>query len=246
MSQYLLNITARSTGNNINALLPSTPVFNAVDSRIVPGFKEENNIPDNAGQTQLVQQSIVPVQPAIKEQVRNREPSYFSKHIKRDEVEEEISPTRDQLIETKNFRIEKPSQITWVEKVAVNSDLNEPAFVNKAVSKIALKKKEAREKKVENTGDELIETGQVGEIAPVKMQKINPPVELITPNQPGQLNRRYVQNTKMKEAAPKLVIGKIIVEILPPKLLAPQKVITRVVQSSSKNSFSKSNKLTRF
>ena len=83
---------------------------------------------------------------------------------------------------------------------------------------------------------------------PVDDQKINkllpgnPFVQRITPNQPDQVNKKLVQNNKMNEAAPKLVIGKIIVEILPPKLPAPQKIITRVVESSSKDSFSKSNK----
>lgn len=277
MSQYLSNIAARSAGNDTNALLPSMPVFNAADSAMAEDFSAENIIPGSAVQDQFVQQSIVPVQPiplqqvqqatvlnaaTTKEQERNREPSYFSKHIKREEAVEENSPVKNNSPETISFKTDSPSQKTAVETVVENVTVKrneyEQIFIHKTVSKNVTGKKETKEQTGEEKRDEVIETGQVDEIVPVKMQKTNPPVdkqkknkllpaispvEQITPNQPDQLNKRSVQNNKMNDAAPKLVIGKIIVEILPPALPVPQKVITRVVQSSSKDSFSKSNKL---
>ena len=71
---------------------------------------------------------------------------------------------------------------------------------------------------------------------------IRPVVVPITSTGQVPENDRPLRN-KTNQSVPKLIIGKIIVEILPSKLPAPQKIITKVVQPPSKDSYSKSNKL---
>ncbi len=273
MSQYLSNIAARSAGNNTPPILPSTRLFNAVDSGIMPGFADENNSPGRAEQNQFVQQGNVPVQPVplqrvqqavvlnkadTKEQERNTEPYYFSKHIEREETVTAGGHTKNKSTETIHFKMELPSQKTTEVNATVRQNLNEPGFVHKAVSKIVPGKKDKKDQTGEKAGGELTEADGVDEMVPVKTQNIKPPVddpgknkllpvhpgiERIIPNQPDQVDKKAMADNKLTEAAPKLVIGKIIVEILPPTLPASQKIITRVVQSASKDSFSKSNKL---
>jgi hypothetical protein len=281
MSEYLLNIAARSAGNAANDLLPSTPVFNATDAEPINDFAEENNLQDSVVQNQTVEQNIVQVQPVplqkvqpavilnrteITEQQKNMETSYFSKHVERVEAEAENSTVKTKPTETVSFKIEQPSEKTGaenaigVENAIVKPVKKESAFVNKTVSKIIPEKKAIKKQPEEKEVDNISETFRADETISVKKQKINPavedenqkknkllptilPIERITPNEPNQVNKISVQNKKMNEAAPKLVIGKIIVQMLPPKLPVPQKVITRVVQSSSKPGFSKSNKL---
>jgi hypothetical protein len=246
MSEYLLNIAVRSTGVVTNGLLPAMPVFNAVDPGIVEDLTAENNIPGSAAQDQFVQQSIVPVQPVplqklqqaavlnkteTKEQKENSGRSYFSKHIERVEAEQANSPVENKTRETIPFKMEGPSQKIAIESLGVKNKINELIPVNKKVSKVIPEKKQVTDPSVKNED--------------LKKNKLKPErlhIERITPNQPGMENKRPGQNKKQQQA-PKLVIGKIIVEILPPIKPVPQKVITRVVQSASQNSFPKSNKL---
>jgi hypothetical protein len=65
-----------------------------------------------------------------------------------------------------------------------------------------------------------------------KVAKLNPPL----PNPVAPV-------AKGNRSAPKLVIGKISVEILPPAAPQPAKVVTRVVQAPSYSESSKTNKL---
>ena len=158
MSEYLLNIAARSTGNNTNDMLPSKPVFNVNDTVISQDFTEENNIDNAAVKNQFAQQKVVPVQPVKPQKIQqaatvlnkpdagfiqhNIETSYFSKHIERVEAEKESIPEKNKSTETVSFKIEEPSQKTGVEYVERQQNLNEPVLVNKAVSKITPEKKD--------------------------------------------------------------------------------------------------------
>ena len=64
----------------------------------------------------------------------------------------------------------------------------------------------------------------------------------ITPNMEVNENNQLIQNKKQL-ATPKLVIGKIIVEVLPPIATVPPKIITKVVSQTSMPISLKSNKL---
>lgn len=290
MSQYLLNIAARNTGNNAGELLPSKPVLNGEDTRIIDqDFTEANEIPDNAVQDQLVKQTVVPALPMMPQKVeqaailnetqttptqKNKETYYFSKHIERVESAIENRPLKNKTAETISFKInEEPSQAA-VENVTGKQPVYAKVFVNNTVSKITPEKKDTKKQPFEKAnkkankktnkmvvGVNLNEPVEANEIifsekqiiqpadktAEVQNRKINlsdnSGIERIIPNQPEQLNNGRKQNKKEHEAAPKLVIGKITVEMLPPKLPAPQKVIARVVQPPSKDGYSKSNKL---
>lgn len=294
MSHYLSNIASRSIGNDSYTLLPSTPVFTAFDPGIVRDFGDENNVQDNTGQNQFVQQNFVSVRPTPLQNVQQPENisrtensvqeknivhSYFSKHIDRVNVEQKERLEIIQPHETGSFKIEEPSQEIAVKGSSEKSNGNETIFVDKIISNI-IPGNQGREKQTDEIVDSKhIETVQDDEIISVKKQIINPretglvderisikkqinnplnedkghkinkllpsksSIEHITPNQPRMENNRPVQN-QIQQSTSKLVIGKITVEILPPKLPVPQKIITRVVQSSSKDSHSKSNKLT--
>jgi len=281
MSHYLSDIAARSITNDNLSLIPSTPVPEVID---------KESAPDNFQQPEFVQQSIDPVQSNEKQFIEpaveiNRmdaplpgthvERSYISKHLERVEADQETSPAKDQPHETVSFKTVEISKINEAGSLDVKSKVNEPAFIDKTVSKIIPEKKVTKKQTVEKTknkphiektGDKPHEPVQVhvhantDEIIRVQKQIINPSVkdadqeknnlqptsshtERIIPNKPDLENKRPVQQNKTNQPTPKLVIGKIVVEILPPIVPVTPKVITRVVPSSSKTGHHKSNKL---
>jgi hypothetical protein len=197
---------------------------------------------------------------------KNTENSYFSKHIERLADEKENSPLKNKTAETINFKIDQGTSSNTVANTSDEQNEHEQIFTNKTVLKILPEKKEAKKqtsnkinKKPE--GISLNESVNADKIIYSEKQIIQPAdkkdeaqnnkindsnnlrPERITPNQPEQLSKIPVQNNKINEATPKLVIGKITVEIMPPKLPVPQKIITKVVQTPSKESYSKSSKL---
>lgn len=234
MSEYLLNIVARSMGNNATGLLPSKPVFNSADAGTVQDFAAENNIEDNALQNKFVEQKIGLHKTGAGFSQNNIETSYFSKHIERVETgEEEINLVKNKATETISFKIDEGApQAAALD----NKNLNEPV-VNKIVSKIAPGRKDTKKQIIQPSGkSDEFQNKKINLSEKVRLERI-------TPNQPEQMHKRLVQNSKKNETVPKLIIGKIIVEILPPKLPVTQRTLTKVVQSSSKDNYSKSNKL---
>ncbi len=248
MSLYLLNIAVRSAVSNINGLLPSTPELDTTKPGMAADFSEESNVQDNDMHQQSVPQHVIPVQPiSYQKKENNIEPSYFSKHIER-AIPEENSHEKNRLSENTILKMKGPSTRTALENVVVSHNVYDPLFESKTDSKII-----PRENDTDGTITEILKANKR---IPSKSQTINPSIqdqkinkllpasiERMIPAQPAQVNKSRVQNNRMNAAAPKLIIGKIIVEMLPPKLPVPQKVITRVVQSSSKDHLSKSNKL---
>ena len=153
----------------------------------------------------------------------------------------------------------EPSQKITEQSLNAGNNVNETIPVNKTVSKIITEKKELNKSKVEKKDSKTADVVYADEEVSVKKQMINPVkdevqkknklqqnnsrIERITPIQPDTEHTKPVQRININQPAPKLVIGKIIVEILPPIKPAPQKVITRVVQSPANDHHSKSNKL---
>jgi hypothetical protein len=197
---------------------------------------------------------------------KKTENSYFSKHIERVAAEKENEPLKNKAVETISFKIDEEASNNIVANTGDKQNENEQIFANKSILKILPEKKETKKQTSKKTnkkpeGISLNENINTDKIIYSEKQIIHPSdnrdeiknekitlsnnlrVERITPNLPEQLSKILVQNNKMNEATPKLVIGKITVEILPPKLPTPQKIITKVVQSPSKDSYSKSNKL---
>jgi hypothetical protein len=196
---------------------------------------------------------------------KNTETSYFSRHIERVAAEKDNSPVKNKIAETVSFKTDEGISHGAVKNTEDSQNLYETGFVNKTVLKIipvkeGTKKQISEEANKKTAATNLNEPVDADEIIFVEKQIIQPAdktlevqhkkinrsdnmrTERITPNQPDDLNKKPVQNRE-HEAVPRLVIGKITVQILPPKLPAPQKIITKVVQSPSKDSYSKSNKL---
>ncbi len=242
---------------------------NIPDSAAQNQFVQQSILPDQPSPLQKAQPAVVLDRTELKKEEKNTETSYFSKHVERVEAKEENSTLKTNIAETVSFKIEPPTpkkDVDVVENTALKPYENEPNFDGKIASKIIPEKKETKKKSGEKRTDDVSETDTFSkpshsdEKRIVVKQKINPafddedrkknnllpatiPAERIIPKQPNQVNKLSVQNNMLKEAAAKLVIGKIIVEILPPKLSAPQKIITKVVQSPSNDSYTKSNKL---
>ena len=191
---------------------------------------------------------------------KNIQPSYLSKHIERVEVDEENSQLKDNSSKPSSFKVEEPSQKPSVESLDAVNNANETIFVNKKFSKIIPEKRSLNKSSVDKKYMTPADKVYTDAVVTVKNQMIKPSVkeevkkqnklepnnsliERINPIQSDTENTKQVQRNNTNQPVPKLVIGKIIVQILPPLKTVPQKVINRVVQSSSNNNNSKSNKL---
>lgn len=172
----------------------------------------------------------------IIEPKKNIQLSYFSKHIERLNTNEKNSPV-----------IDEPLQQNIQDSIHFESNENVSSSAKKVISKMIPdkednetqelnKKSESAEQKIDNLSPEV---EQQKKISPV----INSyELTRITPSQPI-LEKSVPLNNKSKQEKPRLVIGKIIVEVLPPEKQAPPRVVTKVVQQSSDNNNSKINKL---
>ncbi|NCA84379.1 MAG: hypothetical protein EOM83_02265 [Clostridia bacterium] len=165
---------------------------------------------------------------------------------------------KNKVIET-TFEDKTVLKIIPEEKGSENRK-NETTFEDKTVSKITPEQNGSKNPKSEILDNKTNEAAdREDEIIINKKLIINPaakdeapkkselrpnssPIELLKPNRLNQDKPIQVIN-KTKQPAPKLVVGKIIVEILPPIVPIPKKTLTRFVQPSSANSHSKSNKL---
>ncbi|MBK9225657.1 MAG: hypothetical protein IPL67_00980 [Ignavibacteria bacterium] len=227
MSHYLSDIAARSVPDSGLSPLAPTPAWNIADAGMVQDHAAETNIGDNAEQDQFVQQNIVPQKPVQVQPIKT--PGIISR------IE---SPTAEENIVSSYFSTHAKRLVKLVsEKPGKNKHPREEAgkrsidvvITDEVLSlekqMIAPSVKDKEEKK--NTLQPKSDSG----------------IEQLTPNHSGIVNKAAVNNNKTNQPTPKLVIGKITVEILPPVTPTPQKIFTRVVQSASKDSHSRSNKL---
>lgn len=135
-------------------------------------------------------------------------------------------------------------------KTASNKEIPGSAYPANTKKISSANSNEKTEKPEDNEQVQTLVTGKKPVITNSSMENpikedhplIRPVVVPITATRQVPEKDRPLRN-KTNQPVPKLVIGKIIVEILPPKLPAPQKVITRIVQSSAKETHTKSNKL---
>jgi hypothetical protein len=196
-------------------------------------------------------------EPQVKDE--NNKSSYFSKHIERVVLGQENKPVMYQIHNAGNLKIEERPLKSAVESIFERNKIIETTFVDKKVSKIIPEEsgqEKQESKKIDNKSnvtrldDEIIPVKKQTIVPSIKdeQQRINklPPgkstVERIVPKLPGTENKMQSQN-KFQHSIPKLVIGKIIVEILPPIKPLPPKTITRFAQPPSFSSHSNSNKL---
>ncbi|MEX2565515.1 MAG: hypothetical protein WD431_06205 [Cyclobacteriaceae bacterium] len=240
MSQYLSTIAARSSVNHNPDLLPSPPEFNATESAI-----EEESINPNRSESNEPGTFV--------------QPSYFSKYIERVEADDKETPLMNSAQAAFKYEIVKPLQPSALEKADPDYE-NKPLFPDKTISKISPLPKEFEKLNAENTGEKFTVAGSANETISVIRPTLNPPVkeevekgnqfpqnnlriERITPVTPDIDHRGQIHHKNVNQPTPKLVIGKIIVEILSPVKAPAEKIIQRVVQAPAKDNFSKTNKL---
>lgn len=234
-------------------------------------FQENESLQQNPEPVQPAQ--IQPARsPEIKNKVpvdnRGSEIAYFSKHVERLNNVEVGNTFRDNPLETEGIESEEPSK--WIDTIAdpVNPKDSVPS-PNTNSNTVSPKKENEKQITIKppditaemGTSDEPSKLGKMDEpIRPVGKQKglITPsmdeiqkdnklipkktPIDRLIPNMEGNENNRLIQNKK-QTANPTLVIGKIIVEVLPPKPNLPPKIIKKVVSQPSQPISSKSNKL---
>ena len=173
---------------------------------------------------QKAQPAVVLYRTEIKDRGENIRTSYFSKHVERVEAGEENGTVKAKPAATVSDKIDQPFQKAAAENVVPEPVTNESVSVNKKDSKIIPDKNVSAKQSGKNKTDYISKGVQADEMVSVKKQIINPgvepedqkkdalrrgnlPVVRLTPNQPHQVNKISVQNNKMKEAGPKLVIG---------------------------------------
>ncbi len=273
MGSYLTNIAARSSAMETNAFLPNRPEKFASDSGNIDVIDHEDSFRDSLNQPQFVQENIQSAQPNlmpkaqqpfdlynqdINEQKQQMEAGYFSKHIERGEVEN-ITPVNN-AGKTIRYEVENPIQTKVTNHIEAKINTDNPVFVKTSVQKILPETEESIKQTGLNQEHENKEVIQKGEkrllqkklILPIfdiadeaikNEKQSNRKVERINPIQPEQVSAPKDQRNRSSQPTKKLVIGKIIVEMLPPVQPLPQKVITRTIPTALKNNQPKPSKL---
>lgn len=253
MSQYLLNIASRSAETKDNGLTPSLSGFNIGQSGKEEDFAKGESDQDSGNQ--FLQPDISTFETPIfknapndqdftkiKGQQKGFEPSYFSKYI--DRVNKPEDPEQKPIAKTVSDKFSRFDSL----------DSNVP------ISKVLPEIKEKDWQVGERNSEKWIDADQKNKTKPEKKNYINPILEKtaigkdkpisdnlpkanISPRQPFTDNSKLILNKGANQTSPKLVIGKITVEILPPVKTNTVKVIQQVVQPPARENFSKTNKL---
>ena len=267
MNHYLTNIAARSAGDEGKFLNPvSTESAVSDEQSSAEGqdnfqhneLVQQSILPDSANQIQSVKSSGINNKLETPLYVESNARSYFSRHTKRLSGIESGNTSQNDFLETKAVKFEEDSEKAEVMLEPIGPDENKSFIDNKtglnALPEMTGKMKQTLDFSVHKSGklNEVVDpvNEQKQFISPLtevtkkadKLVSKKMGVERIVPNLERNENKRHIQNKK-QQTNPKLVIGKITVEILPPIATGPPKTITRVVSPSSKPTSSKSNKL---
>ncbi|MEO8148094.1 MAG: hypothetical protein ABI723_10675 [Bacteroidia bacterium] len=271
MSNYLSGIVARNIPDNAPSLRPATPLMSTPHSdpfeqtiNDQPAFNSLQQTDSPFNQTNEPPQNII--KPVVQKEFKNNIESpiqnksfdipYITKHIERLEFIE--SKEQKEPIATKDAFT---SFIPPVKTDLIKSNNEEVIEVPVNSSIEPRNKKDKGEQKKESINIEPVFMEQKP-MSSIKNPLITPPFKndkskKIAPvkntSNVARLNpvQRSVQhsaplpkiNTKNNEPAPKLVIGKIIVEIVQPEKPAPPKVVNRIIQAPSALNSSKTNNL---
>ena len=253
--------------------MPVRPPVIFPDPGIGMDFMHESYSQDDGRQDHLDHQENPPVQPVQPQNVRPSDHSvtrddhvtkktveraYFTRFIERMETVREINPEKDQHDQPETSIVKEPAGVISDDPMIINNNLIERKAVPKGPG-IFPEKNSQEEKIIELSGiipvQETYDDGSVVQqkqnLPPPpkqeskKINEIKPvdsPVERILLSQPVPRENVPVQKD-IRQETPKLVIGKIIVEIVPPVNPPPARSITRIVPSTQESGFSKSSKL---
>lgn len=265
MNSYLTNIAIRNNPDTQPFLTPSIPATAVPDPGITGAgedFAEEGNSIDDAPSIVPVQtyqdrfflnqgnnlvnqdvhlpQNTKPIEPLIIDDraesgvsEKNRTMPYFARHAARIIVneknnvnEEDIHIPSDTSIPTVRFNREDD----YSEKSSMSKD-KVPADRINGVAELntGLQIEPAVKDEKQRTTKDRVNISKLTRLIPV------PELPVPAKNRPDQMLN--------KQATPKLVIGKITVEILPPAVPPPPKVVTRVVQPALTENHSKMSRL---
>ncbi len=241
MNNYLSRIASRSIPNNTPALMPATPFItnNSIDPFQNIGNNQNlfNPAPDSllADKKNVQDKSIMPL---VNERINQTTPSpkrnytekgYITKYIER--VLFKDDGTKQQSVKVKgitedNFstgRNHGPDKIT-------------NGIIRDTKDTTGIQINPVKDRSDERSGHD--ENKRAGIKTNNAEQMINNPKETRLNPVPPSLGSPASKTTKV---APKLVIGKISVEILPADVAKPTKIITRVVQAPTSSNSSKTN-----
>ncbi len=267
MSNYLANIASRSSQSDSISVMPSYTELRDIQPQ-VSGFElfdetesptESAKSPDNSIHKEQVQDNpdmFFPDYPQqqpsvffhnseeIKTENKNALP-YFTQHIER------------MIVEDREFISEKTLQTGSDANSNIKTNGIDTVFVISKPPKAEPGNDPGVEKfsvpddftKVDNRSDRIKSEKKAILLPDVKSQSKGNLNEIKNSIRPARLapvepvRDSNPQVKKNNQAAPKLVIGKITVEIVPPVAQPAQKIITRVVQSPSNENHSKINRL---
>ena len=196
----------------------------------------------------------------ITENQRNFEPTYFSRYIERVVAQEKIDYINNPSTDFNRFEKKKPFQNAVKDRVENRNNIVESVPIFNTFSKDIPEKNGPDNQLVERDAQEFSEPHQINDPTPIEKTLVIPKLEspdrkemkilsgkLSDGNtiamQPKADNSRSVLRTNTIESVPKVIIGKIVIEILPPIKAPTEKIIQRVAQTPSKDNFSKTNKL---
>lgn len=253
-------------GDNLNQksesfLIPSTPVQVVTGNTTLPEFGNEYILHDHLQQKVLTHKNteqFLPNNPLQSPRVRtndftepkvlekNVELPYITRHVQRMIVNEKSEINNEGLQSAKstgNNILYKEHQAGYLENIQSKIMYGKTANGNDG----SLLKDSKSFGNVNDTTD----SKKTSIIHPA----VKPDSSKITNDIPNILNLKYITpaqlapgdnrptNIRNNQVTPKLVIGKITVEIMPPPAQQASKIITRVVQAPSTENHSKINRL---
>lgn len=195
----------------------------------------------------------------ITENQKNFDPTYFSKYIERVGTQEKSIHLNNPSADFSRFETKKPYQKSAKNRVESRKNIDESEDVFNTFSKGIPEKNGTENRLDERFVQEFSEPHQINP-KPVEKNPVSPILEepdrkekknlsdkLSDGNtiamEPKADDSRNVLRTITNEPSPKVVIGKIVIEILPPIKAPSEKIIQRVARTPSKDNFSKTNKL---
>ncbi len=266
MSNYLLNIAGRNAANdNPSWTAAATMPVAAVREPQQEVFEQDEPVQQSSVFVNPIQNQAIEPQDIFKSHEmavpgKFKVVSYMSRLTERNGEKPENNsnfhePRQTGIEETGEW----PKKNTLENKI-VQEKTNLTRFTNKKVPQNIPKKTNTRSviaqalKILPNQKNEQVESINAPATlmdSPVKSnvrdkiewQPIMEGTRHIGPARLQPANKNPVHADKKHQPAPKLMIGKITVEILPPATTVPPKIITRVVQQNIKPGPSKSNNL---
>ncbi|MBK7110688.1 MAG: hypothetical protein WAU21_09430 [Chitinophagales bacterium] len=246
MNNYFAKLAARNNQENNHSLLPIISTNTLSNEKALIDEREKLKPTEFAQKNEDFQQDLLTIQPQPKQSIleKNETPelknnnvtSYLLKHIDRindfenkDAAINNHYTSEEMKYEDSAKSLKKPKQpLGNLTPNSTKSILSEEDYSNS--------------KSYTEENPEFILPSQIQSLSSNKLISNKKGVERIVSNMGANKNKQLVHN-RNQIASPKLVIGKIIVEIISPKTISPPKIITRIVSQNAKPNSSKSNKL---